>query len=53
MGMNLKEGKYYWNLIWWTIRNDIKKFPMAITLIIYGYHFRTITDKNIRLLDGV
>lgn len=53
MGMNLKEGKYYWNLIWWTIRNDIKKFPMAITLIIYGYHFRTITEKNIRLLDAV
>jgi len=53
MGFNRKEGRYYWNLIWWTIRNDIRKFPMAITLVIYGYHFRTITERNIRLLAEV
>jgi radical SAM superfamily enzyme YgiQ (UPF0313 family) len=50
MGFNVKEGRYYWDLLWWTIRNDVRKFPVAVTLIIYGYHFRTITQKNIRLL---
>lgn len=50
MGFNLKEGRYYWNLIWWTMHNDVRKFPMAITLIIYGYHFRTITERNLKLL---
>lgn len=52
MGLSLKEGKYYWCLLWWTIRTDIQKFPIAVTLIIYGYHFRTVTQRNIRLLSG-
>jgi len=52
MGLNKKESRYYWDLIWWTIRNDVRKFPMAITLIIYGYHFRTVTENNIRALSG-
>lgn len=50
MGFNLKEAGYYWRLLFWTLKNDIKKFPMAVTLTIYGYHFRTITRKNMRLL---
>jgi radical SAM superfamily enzyme YgiQ (UPF0313 family) len=52
MGFNLKESRYYWNLLWWTIRQDIRKFPMAITLVIYGYHFRTITERNIRAFSN-
>jgi radical SAM superfamily enzyme YgiQ (UPF0313 family) len=47
MGIFSSEARYYWNLIFWTIRNDIRKFPMAITLIIYGYHFRRITDQTL------
>lgn len=52
MGFSLKEGRYYWDLFFWTLWHDIKKFPMAITLVIYGYHFRTITNKNLQLLSG-
>jgi radical SAM superfamily enzyme YgiQ (UPF0313 family) len=52
MGLNVKEARYYWGLIWWTITHDVRKFPMAITLIIYGYHFRTVTQRNIRSLAG-
>lgn len=48
MGFNPRESRYYWDLIWWTIRQDIKKFPTAITMVIYGYHFRTITERNLR-----
>jgi len=50
MGFNPGEYRYYWNLIWWTIRHDIRKFPTAITMVIYGYHFRTITDRNLEVL---
>ncbi len=50
MGFNVREGKYYWNLLFWTIANDIRKIPMAVTMIIYGYHFRTITNKNMRAM---
>jgi len=53
MGLNPKESKYYWNLIFWTIWHDIKKFPMAITMVIYGYHFRRVTENNLQLLNEV
>lgn len=48
MGFNLREGKYYWNLLFWTLANDVRKIPLAITMIIYGYHFRKITHQNIQ-----
>ncbi len=51
MGLNIREAKYYWNLLYWTLKKDIRKVPMAITLAIYGYHFRTITAKNMRLVE--
>lgn len=35
------EGRaYYWKLVFWTIRNKPYLLPRAITLWIYGYHFR-------------
>lgn len=49
MGFSIHEAGYYWRLLFWTLKTDPRKFPMAITLIIYGYHFRTIVNKNIRL----
>lgn len=51
MGLDPKESKYYWNLIFWTLWNDLKKFPTAITMVIYGYHFRRVTAMNLRLLE--
>ncbi len=51
MGLNFREAKYYWSLLYWTVKKDIRKVPMAITLAIYGYHFRTITAKNMRLVE--
>ena len=52
MGFNPKESRHYWNLILWTLWHDLKKFPTAITMVIYGYHFRTITEKNLQLLSS-
>lgn len=50
MGFNPKEYRYYWDLILWTILHDLKKFPTAITMVIYGYHFRTITERNLHTM---
>ncbi len=52
MGFNPRESRYFWDLIWWTIRKDIRKFPTAITMVIYGYHFRTITERNLQALSA-
>lgn len=49
MGFNFREARYYWDLLFWTLRNDIKKVPVAVTLTIYGYHFRKITDQNMHM----
>jgi radical SAM superfamily enzyme YgiQ (UPF0313 family) len=38
--------KYYWNLLFWSIYNRPKTFPMAVTFSIYGYHFRKVFNEN-------
>ncbi len=37
----------YWKLIIWTLRNHPAKFPLAITLTIYGYHFRKVCQLHV------
>lgn len=51
MGFNPRESRHYWDLVWWTLRRDFRKFPTAITMVIYGYHFRTITKRNLESLS--
>jgi radical SAM superfamily enzyme YgiQ (UPF0313 family) len=36
--------KYYWQLFFWSLFRAPQKFPLAITLSIYGYHFHTISE---------
>jgi len=47
LGIIGKERWHYWNLFFWTLFRYPKKFPMAITLSIYGYHFRTISEAHV------
>ena len=47
LGIIGKERWQYWNLFFWTIFHFPQKFPMAITLSIYGYHFRTVSEQHI------
>ncbi len=42
LGFIGKERKYYWKLFFWSAFRRPKVFPLAITLSIYGYHFRKI-----------
>ncbi len=37
---------YYWKLLFWTIFHRPVHLPMAITLAIYGFHFRKICELH-------
>ncbi len=42
----LDRGKrYYWKLFMFGLFRQPEKFPLAITMAIYGYHFRQVTAK--------
>jgi len=47
LGIIGKERLQYWQLIIWTIFRRPKLFPVAITMAIYGYHFRKIAEASI------
>ena len=42
LGFVGKERKYYWKLFFWSMFRRPAAFPLAITLSIYGYHFRRV-----------
>jgi radical SAM superfamily enzyme YgiQ (UPF0313 family) len=42
LGILGKERIYYWKLFLWTLFRKPRAFPLAITLSIYGFHFRKI-----------
>jgi radical SAM superfamily enzyme YgiQ (UPF0313 family) len=46
LGILGRERFQYWGLLAWTIRHRIRLFPLAITLAIYGYHFRRICSST-------
>lgn len=48
LGIFTKERSYYWKLFFRTLFKEPKKFAMAITMAIYGYHFRKLTEKILR-----
>lgn len=39
---------YYWNLLFWTLFHNPKQVAMAVTLSIYGYHFREISRQTLK-----
>lgn len=40
LGVLGRERFHYWKLLFWTVVVRPKMFPLAVTLSIYGYHFR-------------
>jgi radical SAM superfamily enzyme YgiQ (UPF0313 family) len=46
LGIKGVERVQYWRLFGWTLFHRPKLFPYAITLAIYGYHFRTVCEQN-------
>ena len=47
LGIVGRERVEYWKLIAWTLVRRPKLLPMAVTLAIYGYHFRMITERHV------
>jgi radical SAM superfamily enzyme YgiQ (UPF0313 family) len=47
LGILGKERLHYWKLFAWTLLRKPRLFPLAITLAIYGYHFRQVCELHI------
>jgi radical SAM superfamily enzyme YgiQ (UPF0313 family) len=45
LGIRGVERVEYWKLFFWTLFHKPRTFPTAITLAIYGYHFRTLANR--------
>lgn len=52
LGILGQERRNFWDLVFWTLRTDIRKFPLAITFSIYGYHFRRTTEEHVQALPA-
>jgi len=48
LGIIGRERIQYWNLLFWTLFRRPKLFPQAVTMAIYGYHFRLICERHVR-----
>jgi len=44
LGIAGKERVYYWKLLVWTLFRRPRLLPVAVTLSIYGYHFRRLCE---------
>ena len=42
LGILDKSRRYYWRLMFWSIRKRPEMIPLAVTYSIYGYHFRKV-----------
>jgi hypothetical protein len=47
LGIIGKERRQYWKLLFWTLFSRPKVLPLAVTLMIYGYHFRRIIEMRV------
>jgi radical SAM superfamily enzyme YgiQ (UPF0313 family) len=47
LGIISRERLYYWKLFLWTLFRRPRLFPLAITLAVYGYHFRQVCNLHI------
>ena len=47
LGVLGKERFHYWKLMLWTLVCKPRQIPVAITLSIYGYHYRRICERYI------
>ncbi|ACF11138.1 Radical SAM domain protein [Chlorobaculum parvum NCIB 8327] len=53
LGVVGKERVQYWSMLIWTIVHHRRALPLAITLAIYGNHFRKVSQLYIRKEDSL
>jgi radical SAM superfamily enzyme YgiQ (UPF0313 family) len=49
LGVREKGRSYYWKLFVSTLLRRPRSFPLAISLSVYGFHFRKVVEKHISL----
>ena len=42
IGILKRNRIYFWKIVFWSLFNKPKTFPLAVTYSIYGYHFRRV-----------
>jgi hypothetical protein len=47
LGVLGRERFHYWGLLLWTAFRRPKLFPLAVTLAVYGQHFRKISELHV------
>jgi len=47
LGIRGIERTHYWRLIFWTLFRKPRLFPLAVTLAIYGFHFRQVAELHV------
>ena len=47
LGIKGKERAQYWGLLFWTLFRRPRMLPLAVTLAIYGFHFRQVTELHV------
>jgi hypothetical protein len=47
MGITGPDRREYWSLIGFVLSKMPDKFPIAITLTVYGYHFRRVAKLHL------
>ena len=48
LGIRGGERAHYWALLFWTLFRRPELFPLAVTLAIYGFHFRQVTELHVQ-----
>jgi hypothetical protein len=48
LGIKGVERVQYWRLVLWTLLRRPRAFPLAMTLAIYGYHFRKVNELHVQ-----
>jgi radical SAM superfamily enzyme YgiQ (UPF0313 family) len=51
LGVIGKERLQYWKLFFWTLFRKPRLFPLAISMSIYGFHFRKVFEQQIISLN--
>ena len=46
LGVIGQERLHYWKLLFWTLFRRPRLFPLAVTLAIYGHHFRKVCELH-------
>jgi len=50
LGIVGRGRRYYWRLLAWTLARRPKSFSLSVIMAIYGFHFRKVVEKYIKIL---